>query len=153
VARIEEAVWNLEGKRIALFGLAFKPDTDDVRSSPALRIAERLLADGAEVVGYDPEAGPSAAAEVPGLTLAGSALEAAAGAHCVVLATEWAAFADLDLGALRAAMAHPVVVDGRNLYDPEAMRAAGFWYYPTGRPAVHQPAPGSPATTSEAVTA
>ncbi|MEX0985656.1 MAG: UDP-glucose/GDP-mannose dehydrogenase family protein [Actinomycetota bacterium] len=138
LARVEEAVWNVEGKRVALLGLAFKPDTDDIRSSPALTIATRLLRDGADVVGYDPEAARLAAAEVPGLRTAGSALEAATGAHCVVLATEWAEFADLDLSALHAVMAHPVVVDGRNLFDPETMRAAGFWYYPTGRPPVLQ---------------
>ncbi len=138
LARVEEAVWNVEGKRVALLGLAFKPDTDDIRSSPALTIATRLLRDGADVVGYDPEAAQLAAAEVPGLRTAGSALEAATGAHCIVLATEWAEFADLDLSALYAVMAHPVVVDGRNLFDPETMRAAGFWYYPTGRPPVLQ---------------
>jgi UDPglucose 6-dehydrogenase len=138
LARVEEAVWNVEGKRIALLGLSFKPDTDDVRTSPAHTLATRLLAEGAEVVGYDPQAGEAAAAEVPGLTIADSLAEAVAGAHCVVLATEWSEFRDLDLTALRAAMAHPVVVDGRNLFDPEAMRAAGFWYYPTGRPPVLQ---------------
>jgi UDPglucose 6-dehydrogenase len=136
VARVEEAVWNLEGKRIAVLGLAFKPDTDDVRTSPALALAARLLEEGAQVVGYDPEAGALAKEEVPGLETAASALEAATGAHCVVLATEWDEFRRLDLVALRDAMAHPVVVDGRNLLDPEAMADLGFWYYPTGRPAV-----------------
>ncbi|MGZ4131502.1 MAG: UDP-glucose dehydrogenase family protein [Actinomycetota bacterium] len=136
VARVEEAVWNLEGKRIAVLGLAFKPDTDDVRTSPALALAARLLEEGAAVVGYDPEAGALAKEELPGLETAASALEAARGAHCVVLATEWDEFRRLDLDALREAMAHPVVVDGRNLFDPETMRDAGFWYYPTGRPAV-----------------
>jgi UDPglucose 6-dehydrogenase len=112
-----------------------------VRTSPALALAARLLEAGALVVGYDPEAGALAKEELPRLETAGSALEAATGAHCVVLATEWEEFRRLDLDALRAVMAHPVVVDGRNLFDPETMREAGFWYYPTGRPAVvHAPA-------------
>ncbi len=132
-ARIEEAVWNLEGKRIALLGLAFKPNTDDVRSAPALELARRLLASGAQVVGYDPQAGDYAKEEVPGLELAGSVYEAAAASHCLVVATEWEEFRDVDLAALRDAMAHPVVVDGRNLFDPAEMVASGFWYYPTGR--------------------
>jgi UDPglucose 6-dehydrogenase len=140
LARVEEAVWNVEGKRIALFGLAFKPDTDDIRSAPALTIATRLLAEGADVVGYDPQAEHLAVAEVPGLRTEASALAAATDAHCVVVATEWSEFRDIDLAELRAVMAHPVVVDGRNLYDPAVMREAGFWYYPTGRPAVLQAA-------------
>ena len=143
LARVEEAVWNVEGKRVALFGLAFKPDTDDIRSSPALKIAVRLLADGADVVGYDPQAAELAMAEVPGLRTEPTALAAATGAHCVVVATEWAEFRDLDPRALRDAMSHPVLVDGRNLYDPAAMREAGFWYYPTGRPPVVQTAPAA----------
>ena len=150
LARVEEAVWNVEGKRIALLGLSFKPDTDDVRTSPALTIAARLLAEGAEVIGYDPQAAEPALAEVPGLHTASSAMEAVTGAHCVVLATEWAEFAALDLAALRDAMAHPVVVDGRNLFDPAAMRDAGFWYYPTGRPPVLQTAPPQDAAVAVA---
>lgn len=137
-ARVEDALWNLEGKRVALLGLAFKPDTDDVRSSPALALASKLLASGAEVVGYDPQAGPLAKEEVPALELATDPYEAARGAHCVVLATEWEEFRHLDLGALRDVMAHPVVVDGRNLFDPVEMEVAGFWYYPTGRAPVLQ---------------
>jgi UDPglucose 6-dehydrogenase len=148
LARVEEAVWNVEGKRIALFGLAFKPDTDDLRSAPALTIAEQLLAEGAQVVGYDPRAGGTAKAEVPGLEIADSALAAATGAHCVVLVTEWAEFRSLDLATLRAVMAHPVLVDARNVYDPAAMAAAGFWYYPTGRPPVLQAAPDEAAASA-----
>jgi UDPglucose 6-dehydrogenase len=138
--RVEDAVWNLSGKRIALLGLAFKPGTDDVRSSPALALARRLLDAGADVVGYDPEAATEAAAEVPGLRLAGDAYEAAAGAHCLVLATEWPEFAALDVARLGRTMAHRVVVDGRNLFDPAAMEAAGFRYHPTGRRPILQPA-------------
>jgi UDPglucose 6-dehydrogenase len=140
-SRVEDAVWNLEGKRIALLGLAFKPDTDDVRSSPALALARRLLEGGADVVACDPKAAAEALLEIPELRVAGDAYEAATGAHCLVLATDWAEYRTLDLVALRGVMVQPVVVDGRNLFDPEEMDAAGFWYYPTGRPPVLQAAP------------
>jgi UDPglucose 6-dehydrogenase len=135
-SRIEEAVWNLEGKRIALLGLAFKPDTDDVRASPPLALARRLIEAGAEVVGYDPEAARAAKEELPELRIAGTVDAAVAGAHCLVLGTEWEEFRALDLPSLRGSMAYPIVVDGRNLFDPAEMEAAGFWYYPIGRPSL-----------------
>ena len=131
--KVREALWNLEEKRIALFGLAFKPGTDDVRFAPALTLARRLMAEGAIVVGYDPVAGPAAQSEMPSLELTSGALEAAAGAHCVVLCTEWPEFEDIDLDRLRDALAYPVVVDGRNFFDEDRMIKAGFSYYPTGR--------------------
>lgn len=135
-AKIEDVLWNLEGKHVAMLGLAFKPGTDDVRFSPALALAERLLAAGAHVVGFDPQAAVGAKQEVPGLEIARDAYEAATGAHCLVLATEWEEFRDLDLGRLREVMAYPVIVDGRNALDGDAVVAAGFSYHPTGRPAV-----------------
>jgi UDPglucose 6-dehydrogenase len=134
--KVEEAVWNLEDKRIALLGLAFKPGTDDVRFSPALDLARRLLSAGATVVGFDPHAASNAKEELPELELAGDPYEAAAGAHCLVLATEWEEFRRLDGAALRETMAYPVVVDARNALDPIAMVAAGFTYHPVGRPSV-----------------
>lgn len=133
--KIEEALWNLEGKRVAMLGLAFKPQTDDVRFSPALALARILMQRGAEVVGYDPQAIEEAAREVPEMQFASDAYEAVDGAHCAVVATEWGEFLELDLSALRARMAYPVIVDGRNLFDPAEMVAAGFSYYSVGRPA------------------
>jgi UDPglucose 6-dehydrogenase len=133
-SKVEEALWNLEGKRIALLGLSFKPGTDDVRFSPSLALAERLLASGAHVVGCDPRAGSNAKEELPALELADDAYEAAAGAHALVVGTEWPEFRELDLTVLRGTMAYPLVVDGRNLFDPDEMARAGFWYHPTGRP-------------------
>lgn len=134
--RVKEIVWNLEDKRIALWGLSFKPATDDTRLSPALALARRLLADGARVIGYDPQALANAKADVPELELANDPLEAARGAHCLVLATEWEEFLGVDLEKLKEVMAYPVVIDARNLFDADAMRDAGFSYYPTGRPAI-----------------
>jgi UDPglucose 6-dehydrogenase len=132
--KVEEAVWNLEGKRIALLGLAFKDGTDDVRFSPALAVARRLLAAEAIVVGFDPKAAPTAKAEVPELEIADDPYAAAEGAHCVVLCTEWPEFRALDLAKLRDVMAQPNLVDGRNLLDPTSAVDAGFTYLPMGRP-------------------
>jgi UDPglucose 6-dehydrogenase len=134
--KVQEAVWNLEDKRVAILGLSFKPGTDDVRFSPALALARRLLEGGARVVGCDPRSGPAALGEVPGLEIVDDPFDAATGAHCVVLATEWEQFRSLDLARLRDAMAYPVVVDGRNAFDPDMMRQAGIAYYPTGRPPI-----------------
>lgn len=137
-AKVEEALWNLEDKRVAILGLAFKPGTDDVRFSPALALARRLLDAGAQVVGFDPRAAANAKQDFPELEIARDPYEAAAGAHCLVLATEWEEFRTLDLAALKEIMAYPVVVDGRNALDPVEVAAAGFTYYPMGRPPVLQ---------------
>ena len=134
--KLRDALWNLEEKRIALLGLSFKPDTDDVRFSPALALAKRLLDEGSIVVGYDPQAGPNAKTEVPELEIASDVYDAVGNAHCLVLCTEWNEFADLDLDRLKDEMVYPVVIDGRNLFDPQEMATQGFTYYPTGRPAL-----------------
>jgi UDPglucose 6-dehydrogenase len=134
--KVRDGLWNLESKRVALLGLAFKPRTDDVRFSPALALARRLIDEGASVVGFDPEAMTNAKEDVPELDLAADGYAAASDAHCVVICTEWSEFRQLDLTVLRDAMAYPLVVDGRNMFDPDEMRSLGFAYYPTGRPAV-----------------
>jgi UDPglucose 6-dehydrogenase len=131
--KVKDALWNLEDKRIALLGLAFKPETDDTRFSPPLALAKKLLDERADVVGYDPQASSNAKAEVPDLEIAPDAYEAARGAHCVVLCTDWDEFRALDLVRIRESMSFPVVVDGRNLFDFEQMNQLGFTYYPTGR--------------------
>jgi UDPglucose 6-dehydrogenase len=131
--KVKDALWNLEDKRIALLGLAFKPRTDDVRLSPALALAGRLLAEDASVVGYDPEAGANAKSELPELEVASNVYDALDGAHCMVICTEWDEFRSLDLDRVKGALAHPIVVDGRNVFDPAEMRSKGFVYYGTGR--------------------
>ncbi len=132
--KVEEAVWNLEGKKVVLFGLAFKQGTDDVRGAPALALASVLRDEGALVVAFDPMAGEAAMAMDPDLELAPDPYTAADGADCVVICTEWPEFATLDMGRLRAAMRQATIVDGRNLLDPEAVAAAGFQYFPVGSP-------------------
>jgi UDPglucose 6-dehydrogenase len=136
VTKIREALWNLEDKRIALLGLSFKPGTDDIRFSPSLALARALIAEGAHVVGYDPQAQANSKAELPQLEISPDAYEACSSAHCVVVGTDWEDFKDLDLARLKDIMIYPIVVDGRNLFEPQQMRSAGFTYYPTGRPAV-----------------
>ena len=131
--RIRLALWNLEGKRIALLGLSFKPGTDDVRFSPPLALARTLLAEDATVAGYDPQAGANAKSDLPELEVSPSAYEALEGAHCMVLCTGWDEFRSLDLARARDLLTHPIVVDGRNFFDPSEMRRLGFVYHGTGR--------------------
>lgn len=136
VDKIVDALWNLEDKRVALLGLAFKPETDDIRFAPALGLARRLLDRGADVVAYDPVVRDEALAEVEGLRLAPDLYAAADGADCVVVCTEWQEFTDVDLAKLKEVLARPIIVDGRNVFDPETVAAAGFAYYPMGRRAI-----------------
>jgi UDPglucose 6-dehydrogenase len=128
---------NLAGRRIALWGLAFKPNTDDMREAPSRVIIDGLLARGATVTAFDPVAMPEArhlyAAE-PRVRFAEDALEAAGGADALAIITEWKAFRSPDFDELRRRLASPVIFDGRNLYEPAAVRAHGFEYFPIGRP-------------------
>ncbi|MGH8929000.1 MAG: UDP-glucose dehydrogenase family protein, partial [Acidimicrobiia bacterium] len=118
----------LKGRRIAMWGVAFKAGTDDVRESPAARIARLLMDDGAEVVSYDPEA------RAPDIRHANSALEAVDGADVLLIATEWPEFETVDLAEVASRMRGHRVVDARNLLDPKAVRAAGLDYWGLGRP-------------------
>ena len=133
VEKLRGALWILRGKRIGLLGLAFKPHTDDVREAPALGLARRLLAEGAMVQGYDPQAAAKAAQALPALTLCPDPYAVAAGAEALILCTEWPEFAALDWGRLKAAMVRPLLLDGRNALDPATLTAAGFEYLGIGR--------------------
>lgn len=135
LARVREAVWTLKGKRLAALGLSFKGGTDDIRESPALGIISSLLEEGATVVAYDPAAMPRAR-EVFGdrIELAEDAYDAAEGADALLVLTDWEEFAALDLSRLYLALRYPVLVDGRNLYDPQRMAEEGFYYSSVGRP-------------------
>jgi UDPglucose 6-dehydrogenase len=130
---------DVAGKHFALWGLAFKPDTDDIREAPALNILDKLLAAGATVTAYDPEATANVQkhyGDKPGLDYAQSALAAAKGADALLLVTEWEEFRSPDFAALKAALKAPVVFDGRNLYPLATMQEAGFYYASIGRPVV-----------------
>jgi UDPglucose 6-dehydrogenase len=130
----------LLGKRIALLGLAFKPDTDDMREASSLVLTARLQGEGAEVVAYDPVASERAGELLDSVQMAASAMEALDGADAVVLVTEWAEFAELDWAEAARRMARPLLVDGRNFLDPKALVAAGFEYEGIGK-AQAAPAP------------
>jgi UDPglucose 6-dehydrogenase len=125
----------LKDKKLAVWGLSFKPNTDDVRSSVAISLVERLVAEGADVTAYDPKAMDKAKAlPVAGkIKLAESALEAASGAEALIIATEWREFASVDLAELREVMRTPLIFDGRNLIDPVAAADFGFQYRGIGR--------------------
>jgi len=123
----------LVGKRVALLGLAFKPETDDMREASSLVLAARLQGEGAEVVAYDPVAAEAARDLLEGVELRDSALAALDGADAAVLVTEWAEFAELDWRAAAGRMARPLLVDGRNFLDPEALASAGFEYEGIGQ--------------------
>ena len=128
---------DLSGRRIALWGLAFKPNTDDMREAPSRVIIDGLLARGACVTAFDPVAMPEARhayASEPRVAFADGALEAASGADALAIVTEWKAFRSPDFDELKRRLASPVIFDGRNLYEPAAVRALGFEYYPIGRP-------------------
>jgi len=129
VQKLQRHLGGLRGKRVALLGLAFKPNTDDMREAPSLVLASRLIAEGAEVRGWDPIARP----DLQGVELCNSPLEAVTGADAAVIVTEWDELRTLASDDVRAAMRRPVIVDGRNLLDPEAARAAGFTYEGIGR--------------------
>jgi UDPglucose 6-dehydrogenase len=143
VGKLEKHLGSLIGKRVALLGLAFKPDTDDMREASSLVLAARLQGEGAEVVAYDPVAADRAAALLESVEMAGSAMEALEGADAVVLVTEWPEFAGLDWAAAAERMARPLIVDGRNFLDPEKLVAAGFQYEGIGRQPRDAPAPAA----------
>jgi UDPglucose 6-dehydrogenase len=133
ISKLTEHLGSLAGKRVALLGLAFKPNTDDMREASSLVLSARLQGEGATVVAYDPVAEGVAAELLPSAELRDSAAEALEGADAVILVTEWPEFAELDWQELAGRMANPLVVDGRNFLDPERMRAAGFTYEGIGR--------------------
>ena len=135
---IRETLWVLREKRIAVWGLTFKPDTDDLRSSVAIEVVEQLLREGAQVVAYDPKAMQKARSikAIADAEFASSALEAVTDAEALIIATDWNEFANVDLAVLKDKMRTPIVFDGRNLLNPETMRQFGFNYYSIGRAGV-----------------
>jgi UDPglucose 6-dehydrogenase len=136
--KMRDGLWVLKEKKIAVWGLTFKPDTDDVRNSVAIELVNRLVEEGAQVTAYDPK-GMEKAREFKliseSVKLAPTPLDAVAGAEALVLATEWKEFANADLEEVKKRMHTPLVFDGRNLFDPQTMTGLGFIYYGVGRAA------------------
>ncbi len=132
--KIEETFWVLKGKKIAIWGLAFKPNTDDMRQAPVLEIIRRLKEEGSKIVAYDPKAMPNAKAMIPDILYADDPYEMLSGCDGLIVATEWDVFVKASLDQIKAKLAQPVVVDGRNIFDPKTMKEKGFVYVSVGRP-------------------
>ncbi|MSU59752.1 MAG: UDP-glucose/GDP-mannose dehydrogenase family protein [Pedosphaera sp.] len=133
VKKITETLWVLKGKTIGVLGLAFKQNTDDVRSSPAIELCQRLLKEGATLRVHDPKAMDKAKAILPGVTYVDDMNAVADGCDALVVATEWDEFKKLDTDRARKALTHPIMFDGRNLFDAAEMEAAGWIYKSIGR--------------------
>jgi len=134
VEKVANLLWNLKDKKIGILGLSFKPDTDDLRFAPSLEIIAALQKGGARIRAYDPRAMPEARRLLGRqVQLAKTPYQLARDADCLVLVTEWKEFKDLDFSRIKKLMRQPVLVDGRNLYDPEKMRRLGFRYVAMGR--------------------
>jgi len=140
--KVRTALWTLRGKRLGVLGLAFKGGTDDIRESPAILLVQSLMQEGCQVAAFDPAA-MERAREVldPKVELVAGPYEAVQGADALLILTEWEEFASLDLDRVRKLLKYPIVIDGRNLYDPDAMASAGFTYYSVGRAATTPVAP------------
>jgi UDPglucose 6-dehydrogenase len=134
VRRLRETLGSLEGATVAVLGLAYKPNTDDVRDSPAIDIIRLLDREGAAVRAHDPVANQNLAEILPDVTCCSDAYEAVSGCDAVIIATDWPQFLDLDLRQVKARMRRPVLVDGRNLFHPDVVRGHGFTYLSIGRP-------------------
>ncbi len=138
LAKVRSALWTLRGKRLAVLGLAFKGETDDIRESPAIQLVEMLLAEGCSIVAFDPAAMPrtrEVLPPAPNLSYADSAYEAAQDADALLILTDWTEFGRLDLEKMHKALRYAIVIDGRNMYDPQVMTQHGFTYMSVGRPA------------------
>ena len=133
VEKLRECLGTLRGQTVGLLGLAFKPNTDDLRDAPSLDIARLLLSKGAHVRAYDPAAMPRAKLILPELECKKNSYAVAARADAVIIVTEWNEFRHLDMARLRRSMRRPVLIDGRNIYDPVRMRSIGFVYRGIGR--------------------
>jgi len=142
IEKLKLSLWNLRGKTIAILGLSFKPHTDDLRNAPALEIAELLKAQGCKVRVHDPVSMEKAKAVLANVVFAKDPYEAARGADALVLATEWPLYRKLRFAKLKSLMTTPVLVDGRNFFDPLHMKREGFIYHSIGRPPVRPEARG-----------
>jgi UDPglucose 6-dehydrogenase len=131
--KVAEELGDLKGKKVALLGLAFKENTDDLRESPAMAIAEHLLKGGANVYAYDPVAMENAEKELPGLNFCNNSYEAVNGAEALVIATPWNEFKNLNMEKILKAMNGNILIDGRNMFLPERMKELGFKYRGVGR--------------------
>ena len=137
VKKLKEILWVIKGKKIAIWGLSFKPNTDDIRDAPSIKVIQELLREGALIRAYDPKAIPNMKRLFPegeDLKYFSDKYEAAKGAEALLIITEWEEFKKADLNKLKKIMELPIILDGRNIYNPEEVRSLGFEYYSVGRP-------------------
>lgn len=138
--KVRSALWTLRGKKLGVLGLAFKGETDDIRESPAIELVHLLLAEGCSICAYDPAGMERSQAVLPESSKMKYAADAYAAAHnadAVLILTDWSEFADLDLQRLKGILRYPILLDGRNLYDPQTVADMGLSYVSVGRPAAH----------------
>lgn len=133
VKKIENALWILKDKVIGILGLSFKPGTDDLREAPSLDIIKALQKEGAKIKVFDPQAIPKARTLLENVAFCKDAYEVAKGSDCLVIVTEWNEFKELDFGKMKKLLHQPIVIDGRNIYDPKRMKESGFQYISVGR--------------------
>ncbi len=136
VRKIEESLWIINGKTVGILGLAFKPNTDDMRFAPSIEIIRMLQERGAKIQAYDPISMPNAKKVLQNVTLKDSIYETARGADCLVIVTEWPEFRKINLAKIKKLLTHPTIIDGRNLFKPEDMKKMGFHYASIGRKSV-----------------
>jgi UDPglucose 6-dehydrogenase len=134
--KIQDALWILNEKKIAVLGIAFKPNTDDIRSAPAIDLINMLQDEGAHIKAYDPKAMEHARKVLPNVEYCRNAYEALTGCDALVLATEWPQFKKLNLSKVKKLLNHPIIIDARNIFDPLKMKKTGFRYFDIGRPDV-----------------
>ncbi|MAF14356.1 MAG: UDP-glucose 6-dehydrogenase [Parcubacteria group bacterium] len=133
VHKIEKELWVLDGKQIGILGLSFKPNTDDIRNSPAIKVIEKLKKDGAKIRAYDPEAMENAKKVITGIEYDTDPYKIAKKAEALIICTEWDEFKKLDLTKIKELMSTPVIFDGRNIFDPKKVKALDFKYFGIGR--------------------
>lgn len=133
VAKIQKALWVVKGKTIGVLGLSFKANTDDMRYAPSIDVIKLLQAEGARIKAFDPQAMGEAKKLLPSVKLCKSPYEVARGADCLVVLTEWNEFKELDFARIKKLLRQPLIIDGRNIYDPDLMSKLGFRYYGIGR--------------------
>jgi UDPglucose 6-dehydrogenase len=140
--KVRSALWTFRGKKIGVLGLAFKGGTDDIRESPAIEIVQKLLSEGCIVSAYDPAAEARSKEMIPPgaqMRYVDSPYAAAQDADALLILNDWSEFGELDLAKLHYTLRYPIVIDGRNLYDPATMTEHGFTYLSVGRPGLSQP--------------
>jgi UDPglucose 6-dehydrogenase len=140
LSKVRSALWTLRGKKLGVLGLAFKGGTDDIRESPAIELVQMLLAEGCSIKAFDPAAIGRAEQVLPAgpnIQYVADAYAAAKDVDALLILTDWAEFGRLDLEALNRMMRYPIIIDGRNLYDPEVMLESGITYFSVGRPTKH----------------